>query len=431
MKITAGNVCAAGAVAAVVWAAHSVAAAPASPVLASAISGVQPVAVAAYIEAAAAAPPGCKITPSLIAAIGAVESGHGTFGDSQPDPATGKVNPPIRGPRLDGIEFAEIRDTDDGQLDGDPIYDRAVGPMQFIPSTWAHYADPSDDPQNLFDAAKNTGRLLCAVAEAEGRPVTDPAVERAAILSYNYSDDYVRTVQQFKADFDQLGLSQVGEPGRGYGEITPGAVAAKLGEEGRRRWQQLGDAIDRTDANRVRPVFDAADPVARLVWNTLDSTPGDAVIRDNAATAAPGGGLATVAGITVDTSLAAPLQQLLDDAAARRDHPHRFRLAVPRRTDRAAPPELRHQRLRDVRDAVRPVQPPDRHPRHLAARERPRDRLPGRQRRVAQLRVPRVPVAPAACRPVRPPQPAIRAVALVHHRQLTVEPRNLPATAHG
>lgn len=316
MKITAGNVCAAGAVAAVVWAAHSVAAAPASPVLASAISGVQPVAVAAYIEAAAAAPPGCKITPSLIAAIGAVESGHGTFGDSQPDPATGKVNPPIRGPRLDGIEFAEIRDTDDGQLDGDPIYDRAVGPMQFIPSTWAHYADPSDDPQNLFDAAKNTGRLLCAVAEAEGRPVTDPAVERAAILSYNYSDDYVRTVQQFKADFDQLGLSQVGEPGRGYGEITPGAVAAKLGEEGRRRWQQLGDAIDRTDANRVRPVFDAADPVARLVWNTLDSTPGDAVIRDNAATAAPGGGLATVAGITVDTSLAAPLQQLLDDAAA-------------------------------------------------------------------------------------------------------------------
>ncbi len=28
-----------------------------------------------------------------------------------------------------------IRDTDAGQLDGDSIWDRAVGPMQFIPST--------------------------------------------------------------------------------------------------------------------------------------------------------------------------------------------------------------------------------------------------------------------------------------------------------
>ena len=30
-----------------------------------------------------------------------------------------------------------IRDTDGGRYDGDPVWDRAVGPMQFIPGTWA------------------------------------------------------------------------------------------------------------------------------------------------------------------------------------------------------------------------------------------------------------------------------------------------------
>ncbi len=44
--------------------------------------------------------------------------------------------PPVRGPALSGGAFSAIRDTDGGRYDGDPVWDRAVGPMQFIPGTW-------------------------------------------------------------------------------------------------------------------------------------------------------------------------------------------------------------------------------------------------------------------------------------------------------
>ena len=319
MQITAPRIAALGLVAAVGWAAHAVAnEAAARPTIVGEIAGVPAVAVAAYQQAAQLAPPDCHLPASLVAAIGAVESGHGTYGDSQPDPVTGDVTPPIRGPQLDGVQFALIWDSDDGALDGDPIYDRAVGPVQFIPTTWAHYADPDDDPQNLYDSAKNTGRLLCAVATNEGRPITDPDVERAAILAYNHSDEYVDTVLQFKADFDTLGIDTLPTIAGGR-DLTPAAIASKLGETGRARWADLGQAIDRQGAHRVRPVFDAADPVARALWNTLDSTPGEALATKEATrviSGTPTGQLETVGGITVDSSIAGQLEELLADAQA-------------------------------------------------------------------------------------------------------------------
>jgi membrane-bound lytic murein transglycosylase B len=143
--------------------------------------------------------PGCRLRWQLLAAIGQVESGHAGGGRVTAD---GTTVPPILGPRLDGGAFALIRDTDGGAHDGDTVYDRAVGPMQFIPSTWARWgADGNDDgradPDNVFDAALSAGRYLCA----GGADLSVSGELDAAILGYNHSQAYLRTVRAWYAYF--------------------------------------------------------------------------------------------------------------------------------------------------------------------------------------------------------------------------------------
>ncbi|MFF7040896.1 lytic transglycosylase domain-containing protein [Streptomyces massasporeus] len=143
--------------------------------------------------------PGCRMRWQLLAAIGQVESGQARGGRVASD---GTTLAPILGPRLDGAAFALIRDTDGGAHDGDPAYDRAVGPMQFIPSTWARWGadgngDGRTDPNNVFDAALAAGRYLCA----GGRDLSVPAELDRAILGYNHSAAYLRTVRAWYAYF--------------------------------------------------------------------------------------------------------------------------------------------------------------------------------------------------------------------------------------
>ncbi|MET7870680.1 lytic transglycosylase domain-containing protein [Streptomyces cyaneofuscatus] len=161
---------------------------------------------------------GCRLPWQLLAAIGKVESGQAAGGRVD---ARGTTLTPILGPALDGVGFALIRDTDNGVHDGDRTYDRAVGPMQFIPSTWANWAmdgngDGRKDPNNIYDAALAAGQYLCA----GGRDLGVRADLDRAILSYNRSDVYLRTVLSW-LEFYRQGTHPVAD-GQGVLPTSPG-----------------------------------------------------------------------------------------------------------------------------------------------------------------------------------------------------------------
>jgi hypothetical protein len=158
--------------------------------------GIPLTALAAYRNAAdimAQEQPGCHIDWALIASIGRIESNHARGGYVN---AHGDTLEPILGPVLDGTAgFAAIPDTDQGRFDGDKVWDRAVGPTQFIPSTWWGYAsdgnnDGQSNPNNIYDATLASGRYLCS----GGLDVANPDQLRVAIYRYNHSDTYVNTV---------------------------------------------------------------------------------------------------------------------------------------------------------------------------------------------------------------------------------------------
>ncbi|MGZ8749600.1 MAG: lytic transglycosylase domain-containing protein, partial [Pseudonocardia sp.] len=167
-------------------------------------TGIPSTVLAAYraAEAAlAASNPSCRLPWILVAGIGRVESGHASGGRVD---GAGTTSGRILGPRLDGttVGTATIRDTDGGTLDGDAAFDRAVGPMQFIPGTWKSFAkDGNSDgvasPHNVFDAAVAAGTYLCA----GGGDLSQPAAQRAALLRYNRSDAYGALVLRWAAAY--------------------------------------------------------------------------------------------------------------------------------------------------------------------------------------------------------------------------------------
>ncbi|WP_132994084.1 lytic transglycosylase domain-containing protein [Gordonia zhaorongruii] len=141
--------------------------------------------------------PECGIAWTTIAGIAGVESKHGTHHEADVA-ADGEVFPHIRGPQLDGSNGNwEIRDTDGGSVDGDKEYDRAVGPFQFIPTTWKRFGvdangDGKASPDNIDDASLSAARYLCA---SSGGDMTTPEGWEKAVLTYNNSMDYVIDVR--------------------------------------------------------------------------------------------------------------------------------------------------------------------------------------------------------------------------------------------
>jgi hypothetical protein len=161
-------------------------------------SGIPSAALAAYQRAEAvinAADTSCDLPWQLIAAIGRVESDHGRFGGNVlgDDSVT---QPGIYGIALDGTHDTQrITDTDAGQYDSDDRFDRAVGPMQFIPSTWSVVGVDGDndgrrDPQDIDDAALATAVYLCSGDD----DLSSEAGQRASVYRYNHSNDYVDLV---------------------------------------------------------------------------------------------------------------------------------------------------------------------------------------------------------------------------------------------
>lgn len=154
-------------------------------------------ALAAYQRAAAVvttADRACALDWTLLAAVGMVESDHGRLKSSRLD-ASGKATPPIYGPALTAPAGERAPDTDAGAVDKLTSGDRAVGPMQFVPSTWPLVAVDGDgdgvrDPQDIDDAALAAAVYLCSGDE----DVSTDAGKQAALTRYNRSEAYVSTV---------------------------------------------------------------------------------------------------------------------------------------------------------------------------------------------------------------------------------------------
>jgi membrane-bound lytic murein transglycosylase B len=162
-------------------------------------------ALQAYVAAAQAVAqddPGCRLAWNTVAGIGSTESSHGTFAGARLDDA-GVARPVIIGVPLDGTDGNRaLADSDGGTLDGDNTWDRAVGPMQFIPTTWQVWgadgdSDGARDPHDIDDAALAAARYLCDA----GGDLSRSTGWTQAVLTYNNSGAYARTIARTAAAY--------------------------------------------------------------------------------------------------------------------------------------------------------------------------------------------------------------------------------------
>ena len=170
-------------------------------------NGIPAPALSAYQRGAQiinAADKSCNIPWELIAAIGRVESDHGRYNGNTLT-SDGVSKPGIYGIALNGKNGTQaVDDTDGGQLDKDTVFDRAVGSMQFIPSTWQVVKVDADgdgqrNPQDIDDAALATAVYLCSGKDN----LSERSGQEAAVYRYNHSKDYVNLVLRIMEAYSQ------------------------------------------------------------------------------------------------------------------------------------------------------------------------------------------------------------------------------------
>lgn len=303
--------------------------------------GIPAHAAAIYLAAARAAP--CPIDWRHLAAVGWIESGHGTHGG-----ATVAVNGDVRGAdgrriigvaldggtltRWDGVpvHLAAIGDTDGGRWDDDPTWDRAVGPMQFIPTTWAAVGSDGNgdgvaDPHNYADAVASAAVLLCANGYDGDEWAAIRAYNGDDSSSANYADDVIGYAAALPADpggplphAQQQVAAAVDRPCR---QLAPGAgtIVGDLVEAG---WQRACPALTSGARNIAasgerrgggvnwRAVRDAAN------WAADQPPQPAAAVPAPAAPAPTAGGLVAAAAAATVAGEAAPSWGRLVAAAA-------------------------------------------------------------------------------------------------------------------
>lgn len=132
---------------------------------------------------------------TTLAAIGEVESDHGRFGGAVLG-EDGRSSRPVIGTCARRQRHRRVAIRRRGPaLSRRPTWDHAVGPMQFLSSSWARFGADADgdgvaDPTVLDDAA--WGRHLCSRGE---RLDVGGALSRA-VLDYNPSNEYRLTVYE-------------------------------------------------------------------------------------------------------------------------------------------------------------------------------------------------------------------------------------------
>ncbi|WP_026118443.1 C40 family peptidase [Nocardiopsis salina] len=268
------------------------------------VEGIPDVLLMAYVQAATRLEedhPECtNMTWPVLAGIGKVESDHAAGSEIS---SSGDVSPKIIGPRLDGSgaggNLTPHTDSDDGKWDGDTDYDRAVGPMQFIPTTWASHGASATgrgegDPHNAFDATWSAAVYLCDNG-ADGVDFAEQADLESALFSYNRSRSYVNEVSGHIEEYTELAAQTVTERpivGSGAGS-EQGRAAAEwaleqvglpyvwggLGPEGfdcsgltQQAWARAGVDIPRVTTDQVnvgtRVGLDELQPGDLLFYDT-------------------------------------------------------------------------------------------------------------------------------------------------------------------